>query len=373
MGDRRRDRDEPGGTRVHPDVIIIGAGPAGAAAAIQIARRSPELAGRTLLLDAAYFPRPKLCGGGVVPEADRFLSYLDVSIDVPAVAIDTIRFEYEGGHTLRHLPGAFRVVRREEFDHALVRTAQGLGISLQQGEPVRQVRREGDGIVVVTTKAEYHAKVVIGADGSNSLVRRSLIGGKRQCRFVALEVVTPRQPVEERTAATAVFDFRPAALGLQGYYWDFPCVVGGQPRMNRGIGGAAWAPNESLKELFETQLEGRDVALNRDDLEGATAPFYDPSLPQSAEHVLLAGDAVGVDRWFGEGISVAIGTGILAAHSAVEAFESGDFSFANHRLRVRGSAVGEDLRRKRISARSFYRRATSPHGVAALLGRLGMP
>lgn len=340
---------------MNADVIIVGAGPAGSAAAIQIARRSPDLAGRTLLLDGAYFPRPKLCGGGVVREADRFLAHLGVATDVPSVTINTIQFEYRGGRSVRQIPQVFRVVRRDELDHCLVRTAQSLGVELRQGAPVKQLRRDGDRIVVVTPKAEYRAKVVIGADGSNSLVRRTLVGGKRQCRFVALEVVTPRRPAEDIAEGTAVFDFRPAAEGLQGYYWDFPCVVAGVPSMNRGIGGAAWAPEESLKGMFEKQLGDRGVGLERDELEGATAPFYDPLLPQSAERVLLAGDAVGVDRWFGEGISVAIGTGILAAHSAVEGFESGDFSFDDHRRRIRNSAVGELLRRNRVIARSFYR------------------
>jgi flavin-dependent dehydrogenase len=273
---------------------------------------------------------------------------------------------------VRQIPRVSRVVRRYEYDQCLVRAAQSLGVELRQGEPVKQLRREGGRIVVVTSKTEYRARVVIGADGSSSLVRRALVGGKRQCRFVALEVVTPQRPIEGIAEGTAVFDFRPAADGLQGYYWDFPCVVGGVPSMNRGIGGAAWAPEESLKSIFEAQLGNRGIGLERSELEGATAPFYDPSLPQSAERVLLAGDAVGVDRWFGEGISVAIGTGILAAHSAVEGLESGEFSFGDHRRRIRDSAVGETLRRNRAIARSFYRGITQSHdGAGSWIERRG--
>jgi flavin-dependent dehydrogenase len=119
------------------DVLIIGAGPAGAAAAIQIARRSTELAGRTLVLDAARFPRSKPCGGGVVRAADRFLTHLGVAADVPSVTINAIRFEYEGGRSLWRVPRVFRVVRREELDDCLVRAARGLGVAVHQGEPVR--------------------------------------------------------------------------------------------------------------------------------------------------------------------------------------------------------------------------------------------
>jgi flavin-dependent dehydrogenase len=213
---------------------------------------------------------------------------------------------------------------------------------------------------------------VIGADGSNSLVRRALVGGKRPRRFVALEVVTPRQPAEEAGEPTAVFDFRPAASGLPGYYWDFPALVCGAGAMHRGIGGAAPAPGASLRRIFQTQLARRGIALSRDGLEGATAPFYDPALPQSAERVVLAGDAVGVDPWFGEGISVAIGTGMLAAHAAVDAFARGDFSFAAHDRRVRLSAVGDELRRKRVAARAFYRRARARGPLWPWLGADGV-
>lgn len=338
------------------DVAIVGAGPAGSAAAIQIARRSRQLAGRTLLLDAAQFPRPKVCGGGVVRAADRFLAHLDVEAAVPSVRIDAIRFEYAGGGSVRHLPRAFRVVRRDAFDHCLLRAARRLGVGVRQGEPVLRLRREREAIVVVTTKAEYRAGVVIGADGSNGVVRRTLVGGRPR-RFAALEVVTPLLPAEENAAATAVFDFRPAAGGLQGYCWDFPCVVGGARAMNRGIGGATWTTGRSLKRLFEAHLAPRGIELRPADLAGATAPYYDPLLPQSAERVLLAGDAVGIDRWFGEGISVAIGTGMLAAHAAVEAFERREFAFADHHRRIRRSAVGDDLRRRRAVARAFYRAA----------------
>ena len=87
---------------------------------------------------------------------------------------------------------------------------------------------------------------------------------------------------------------------------------------------------------------------------------------------MLAGDAVGVDPWLGEGISVAIGTGMLAAHATIEAFEREDFSFRNHRTRVAGSALGLELRRNRLMARRFYRAVENGSAGASAFVREGM-
>lgn len=353
------------------DLMIVGGGPAGSAAALQIATRDPQLATRTLLIDKAVFPRDKLCGGGVIRQADRYLSYLGVRIDVPSVAIHTLRFEYEGGRSLHHERNAFRVVRRDEFDHALLAAVKARGVTVREGESVRSLARHDDGVHVVTTGGEYDARIVIGADGANSVVRRLLVpnAGKSQ-RFVALEVFTPRTAGESTPdlAATAVFDFRPAAHGLQGYYWDFPSLHAGEPRMNRGVGGRSWPTHTSLRRVLDDELRQRGQRPTNGDLRGATIPIYDPRLPQGAANVLLAGDAVGVDPWLGEGISIAIGTGLVAGHAVIEALGRGGLDFGQHHRRIARSAVGTTLRRNRITARGFYRASNQAGALGAWIG-----
>ena len=346
------------------DVIIVGGGPAGSAAALRLAASRR----RVLLLDRAEFPRDKPCGGGIVREADRFLALLRVRPRVPSVRVDRIEFRYPGGRSVQRGRGLFRVVRRIEFDAALLDAAGARGARIRQGERVVAVGRVRGGVDVVTTSGQYAAPVVIGADGARSVVRRTLVDPVEGDRFVALELLTPGGAAGAMRRG-ALFDFRPAAVGLRGYYWEFPVRCGAQAAVNRGIGGNAWRSGTPPRRVFEQQLAADGLRLTDGVLSGATAPLYDPGRPQSAPHVLLAGDAVGIDPWFGEGISVALGTGILAADAAAEGLAADNLRFADHRRRIRDSAVGWSLRRGRATARAFYRAAPVPNGLAIWLGR----
>jgi geranylgeranyl reductase family protein len=355
------------------DVIIVGGGPAGAAAALQLAKYGTEIARRTLLLDAARFPREKLCGGGLVPESDRFLEHLGVSsaqLGVPSVPIEELRFEYPGGRSVVRSRRFFHVVHRRELDAALLGAVRSRGVEVCEGETAVRFQRSADGIRVGTAGGVcLEARIVIGADGARSPVRRALVGSVRSERFVALETLTPgHDGGPGASSRTAVFDFRPAATGLRGYAWDFPSLRGGEPWMNRGLAAGTRSSGIPLEKLFEETLAQRGIEPARGSIEGSGAPFYDPKRPQGAERVLLAGDAVGIDPWFGEGISVALGTGMLAAHAAAAALASGKFDFSDHARRVEESAVGWSLERKRKLADVFYRAAAVPGGLMPFLG-----
>jgi geranylgeranyl reductase family protein len=347
-----------GDTRREWEVLIVGGGPAGSAAAIQLAARNAALAADTLLLDRATFPRVKLCGGGVIPRADQLLESLGVRVDVPSVRIHAVRFEHAGGRTEHRGRDLFRVVRREEFDHALLRVAELRGVSVRQGVSVLGMERTPRGVAIRTTSGTFHARVVIGADGARSVVRRHLVGSAAGLRFVALETLTPEDAsiAPEFVEHRAVFDFREVPNGLRGYAWDFPSVKDGRATMNRGMGGVRWPSQRSLKRTFDDRLGSCGASASSSVVEGATLPLYHPTSLQSSERVVLAGDAVGVDPVTGEGISIAIGTGMLAAHATADAFETGDFTFADHNSRIGKSSIGVALRRSWLTAGTFYHR-----------------
>jgi geranylgeranyl reductase family protein len=343
------------------EIIIVGAGPSGSATALQLTNLDPQLAGRVLLLDKAVFPRPKLCAGGVTTDAEIVLNQLGVHLDLPAVPIHTSRFVLPAGTLTLQRPSHFRVFRREEFDHYLFRTARERGVITRDGEGVENVSRIRDAILVRTSKTVYTAKILIGADGANSTVRRSL-GLSRDGRLMmALEIFAPVEQVSVSNLAehTAVFDLSLTSEGVPGYCWIFPTVQQSPPMLSLGIIEAPFGKAESvsLKNAFSRWLVARGVDLDRFELKGHPALRYEPRVRCSEPRVLLVGDAAGIDPLFGEGITSALALGVIGAETAFDALRKGNFSFSDYEKRIRSSSIGALMRRRRMLARRLY---TSP-------------
>ncbi len=225
------------------DIIIVGAGPAGISTALHLERLAPHLVPRTLILEKATHPRPKPFGGGLTLDGVVTLRQLGLNVlEIPHAKTSAACLVFERRQfLLQAQDGAdtvgFYVFRREELDAWLVRKARERGLTVLENTPVQRVVPNANGVDVVTPTARYRAKVVVGADGTHSIVRRAIPHRRRLRHPRTLLIWAPPKGESSHHPEYAYFDFSCISQGVPGYIWDFPIVVDGEPTRCWGIAG----------------------------------------------------------------------------------------------------------------------------------------
>lgn len=297
------------------DVIVVGAGPAGATAARVAAENGCE----TLLLERAAIPRYKTCGGGLIGA-----SLAALPSGLPLHVYDTagqFTFSLSGRRERTLVSGSptIAMVYRSELDAALAEAAAAAGAQVRDSTALTALEEHDGAVTVGTNRGDsLRARAVIGADGSASRV--ALHVGV-QCAQVDL-ALEAEVPVDQRTAnrwqGRLLMEWGP----LPGSFgWVFPkgdvCTA--------GVVAARGSP-AALRAYKNDFLERHGLLGPR--------PLHDtghltrcrrPGSPLARGRVLIAGDAAAlVDHWSREGISYALRSGSLAGHAAARLVTAAD-------------------------------------------------
>ena len=324
----------------HADVLVVGGGPAGAACAAAVRRARPDA--EVLVLDRAAFPRDKVCGDGIAPEALDVLAGL--GLDVPALTagyptVPRLRLHAPGGTTVErtlHRPSS--VVPRAVLDGRLLEQVLATGVRFRR-HTVREVTVHADHVEV---DGRIRAGVLVGADGAESVVRRALdLPGNPPDRLaVAIRGYAPVLPGSEDVQVVTTTEQRWPA-----YAWSFPL---GDGRANVGYGElvSSRVTRAELVAGLHRMLPG----VEPEGLRAHRLPLSTgrPRLPDG--RVLLAGDAQSlINPLTGEGIFYAVLSGALAGEAAAHGARAGQVHRRLLRRRLgghlRSSGVASQLSR----------------------------
>jgi menaquinone-9 beta-reductase len=312
------------------DVVVVGAGPAGAAAAIAAHRAGA----RVLLLDRAEFPRDKPCGDGIAADAFDVLAGLGVTgLTDGYPPNDGLRLVGPGGATVaRPLRRPAHTIPRRVFDARLVAAAVAQGVEMRT-HTVRRIRDDGDGVLLDDL---CRATVVIGADGAGSVVRRALGFGANPDGHLAIAIrgYAPSSGTEQLIVTTSA--------RWPAYAWSFPV---GDGTANVGYGEVLRGEALSrayLVERLSHLLPGAEPA----GLRAHHLPLSTRRPPPGRGRVLLAGDALSlINPFTGEGIFYAVLSGALAGTTAAAGPNGVAARYAGA-LRAR---LGRHLRHSRVA------------------------
>jgi geranylgeranyl reductase family protein len=288
------------------DVLVVGAGPAGSATALHLARGGA----RVLLADRARFPRDKPCGGGVT---GRALKHAPCSIEPvveDAVRTFELRLAYGRRFERRCAEPLVLMTQRRRLDSFLAERAAAAGAMFVDGARVEDMSAANGHVTARMDGRPVRAAFVVGADGANGVVARSIGLGEDIVRGVALEGNAPWELLDERRyRGRAVFD---VGVVPGGYGWIFPK----RDHANVGVGG--WgAEGPRLRGRLARLAASYGLPLSAlSEVKGHRLPTRRPGGSVAAGRVLLVGDAAGlVDPLSGDGIYEAFVSARLAADS----------------------------------------------------------
>ena len=336
---------------LNTDVLILGAGPGGAATALFLAKENIPC----IVVDKAVFPRDKICGDALSGKVVEILNRYDRSF-VEKLSLDPIQLNCWGvtfvAPNLEELSIPFRnkpkktdekreiapgfITKRYDFDHFMVKEVKKhAGVNLMEGVEIDQFVKTPKGFTCSDKSGNYiiHAKLVIDGSGAHSQFAKKIgkLEVEKEHHCAGLRVYYKGVTgIKEGNYIELHFlkDFLP------GYFWIFPLADG---QCNVGVGMRSDYVGKkriNLKTELNNIIQKYPQLSERfknaepvDDIRGYGLPLGSKKRAISGDNYMLIGDAASlIDPFTGEGIGNAILSGYTAAQQAKEAIESKNFS-----------------------------------------------
>ena len=326
-------------------VVVVGAGPAGTAAAHTLAKSGKDV----LIIDKATFPREKLCGGLLTGRTKRV--YHEIFENGWEDALEHTTHGagiYEKERLLQELNNysSFHQSKRIHFDHYLLQLAEKQGVQTHLGDTLLDIDFKSR-VLTMKSGLEIGYTYLIGADGVNSAVAKALFGesfNKKDIGF-ALEVELPK--------GHGNWSYKYPSLHFDVVNWGYGWIFPKADTDTFGIAGIH-SKNPDMKARFQQFHED----IYGEPFEGKIKGHYIPfggykRTPGDGEDVLLVGDAAGlVDPITGEGIAFALESGQEAGKAVIASLEDGRGAYDHYMVGY--ARLAEDIQIGKELAQLLY-------------------
>lgn len=385
--------------KTEADVIIVGAGPGGAAAARYLAVEGFDV----IALEKSHYPREKVCGDGLTPRAVREIDLIGLPTPRDEGWIPNIGLRMVGGghrlefpwHDLEAFPQYGLSLPRAQFDERLANHARAGGADVREGWYVDKALQDDAGRVVGVSarqtdekgrktgdSVEYRAPLVIAADGVSARIALGLGIERKKNRPMGVAVrtylTTPRHEEEWMEGHLEIWDGeRGNSKLLPGYGWIFPL---GDGTANVGLGtlSAKGTPSKLdhkalLADWLEHSAHDWEFGEQIGDVKGAAIPMAFNRQPHYVPGMMLVGDSGGmVNPFNGEGIAYAMQAARRASEAMVAWREAGDDAAKEKALASYARMMKDDLGGYYSLGRVFANLIEHP-SVMKVCTRYGLP
>jgi geranylgeranyl reductase family protein len=336
------------------DVLIVGGGPAGSMAAIQLMGSGLRVA----ILDRAQFPRIKPCGGGISCRAYRRFAKLEhVLKSVQTNLVHSLVFESPSGDAVEFKSDGplYAMIRRLEFDNALLSHCKAGGIEVREDVTVSRVEVGAESVRLTSSaNEEFFAELVIGTDGVNSTVAvQTGMRGPWRHNQIAIDGTEESPCTSLSVSQDTMYVYYGYGRGY-GYGYLFPKAS----HVNVGVGYfLEYYRRDVSQKPYLQHLEFLDHLKttgvlsgqsHRENFHAYVLPVGGPLERISRDRILLAGDAAGfVNGFTAEGIYYAMVSGEHAGQTALNALRNRNLTadFLRRHDRACEAEIGHELRK----------------------------